>query len=74
MGITEWSGVAFTFLVLGILVILQFPTRWQTWPVYLIISFVGIPAFLLIAGAMIAYPPLFVLMLIVAFAGANPGR
>jgi len=74
MTLFQWAGVAFTLLIFGMLILLQLPTRWQTWSVYLSLSLVGIPLFLLAIGAMVAYPALFVLLLLVAFAGANPRR
>lgn len=65
-------GGGFTLLALGGLVVyVCFPVAWRTPGVWLATSLLGIPALILLAGLIAAYPPLLVLALIVAFAGSG---
>lgn len=62
-------GGGFALLALGFFVVeICFPIEWRTKGVWMATSFIGIPAFLLLITLAIAWPPLFVLGLIVAFA------
>lgn len=67
-------GGGLALLTLGFFIVeICFPAQWRTRGVWLLTSFVGIPAGLLLVAAFAAYPPLIVLALIVAFA-TNPKR
>lgn len=63
-------GIGFFLLVVGFFVVeICYPARWHTKGVWLLTSFVGIPAAFLVLGVFAAWPPLIVLALIAAFAG-----
>lgn len=74
MGWFEVIGLGCTLMVMGLLSLTQFTTRWHTWGFFLTLSFVIIPAIFFAMMWIIAYPPLLILLLIVAFAGTNPRR
>ncbi len=74
MGWGEIFGLACFMMVVGLLALTQFTTRWHTWGFFLTLSFVIIPVIFFIMMWIIAYPPLLILLLIIAFAGANQGR
>lgn len=65
-------ATAVSFLIFGAMIMTQLPRAWQTPGVWVLVSWVGIPLFLLLCAAMIAYPALIILIIIVAFAGAGP--
>ena len=63
-------GGGFTLLVLGYFIMeICFPVPWRTRGVWLATSLLGIPALLALCALLAAFPPLIVLVLIVAFAG-----
>lgn len=65
-------GGGFTLLALGWLIVETcYPLKWRTRGVWLLTSFVGIPALLALCALFAAFPPLLVLALIVAFAGSG---
>lgn len=67
-------GGAFGLLALGFFIVeICFPVQWRTREAWLLTSFVGIPAGLLLLAAFAAWPPLIILAIIVAFA-ANPSK
>ena len=68
----EIIGGALFALVAGFFIVeICFPLSWRTRGVWLLTSLVGIPAFLGLIALAVAWPPLFVLFLILAFAN-NP--
>lgn len=63
-------GGGFTLLTLGYLICeICFPVKYRTKGVWLLTSLLGIPALLALCALLVAFPPLIVLALIVAFAG-----
>lgn len=67
-------GGGLCLLTLGFFIVeICFPIAWRTNGVWLLTSFVGIPAGILAVSLVVAFPPLIILALIVAFA-TNPKR
>jgi hypothetical protein len=63
-------GGGFTLLALGYLICeICYPVQYRTTGVWLLTSLLGIPALLALCALFVAFPPLIVLALIVAFAG-----
>lgn len=62
-------GGGLGLLALGFFIVeICFPVQWRTREVWLLTSFIGIPAGLLLVAAFAAFPPLIILALIIAFA------
>lgn len=63
-------GGGLCLLTLGFFIVeICFPVAWRTKGVWLLTSFVGIPAGILAVSLVVAFPPLVILGLIIAFAG-----
>lgn len=61
-----------TLLIFGGLIVhICLPHRWQTWGVWLGISLLGIPGFVILAGIIVAYPWLLVVAVPLVGWGAN---
>ena len=68
------GGGLFLLMLVFFVVEVCFPVQWRTKSVWMLTSFVGIPAGLALITLAVAWPPLFVLGLIVAFAGGSTGK
>lgn len=65
-------GGSLMLLTLGFFIVnICLPVHWRTRGVWLLVSFVGIPAGIALVTLAVAWPPLFVLGLIIAFAGGT---